>query len=202
MKKRITDPVEQLEALLTLGDDDMLEADYPKALIDQELREAGGDPERSVARARRSSRSSSPSAQRPRGRRLERSSGRNGRRRYRLPRRTFPRSHRCARRPLRSRTRKARSEHFDHGVDWLEAERRKLTEPSTNPMPLWRDFALALFARKVTTGDLQSASGIASFKDTLDNIIRTAPDRSTRSEHSPHDYCASVNLSDPQRSRA
>ena len=45
MKKRITDPVEQLKALLTLGDDDMLDADYPKALIDAELREAGGDPE-------------------------------------------------------------------------------------------------------------------------------------------------------------
>ena len=45
MKKRITDPVEQLRALLTLGDNDMLDADYPKALIDAELRDAGGDPE-------------------------------------------------------------------------------------------------------------------------------------------------------------
>ena len=45
MKKRITDPVEQWKALLALGEDDMLEPDYPEALVDQGLREAGLDPD-------------------------------------------------------------------------------------------------------------------------------------------------------------
>jgi len=59
-------------------------------------------------------------------------------------------------------------------LDWLEAEKKRAADPNLNPIPTWKDFALALFERKVATGDLQSASGIASFKDTIDNIIRTA----------------------------
>jgi hypothetical protein len=44
-KKPTTDPEAQWRALRAIARDDMLDPDYPEALIDEELRKAGGDPE-------------------------------------------------------------------------------------------------------------------------------------------------------------
>ncbi len=57
--------------------------------------------------------------------------------------------------------------------EWLAIERRR--NPDQPAMPVWKDFALDLFERRVAAGDMRSPSGIDSSRVSLANVIRTAP---------------------------
>jgi hypothetical protein len=61
-------------------------------------------------------------------------------------------------------------------LDWLAAERKRIedTDPLSLEIPIWKDFATLLVGRKISTGDIQSAAGAATYKSVLARIIATA----------------------------
>jgi hypothetical protein len=61
-------------------------------------------------------------------------------------------------------------------LDWLEAERERIrrTDPLLLEIPLWKDFAVSVFEKKVAGGDIASASGVHGFRSHLKRVIETA----------------------------
>jgi integrase len=61
-------------------------------------------------------------------------------------------------------------------LDWLEAERRRVTAKAspTEPMKRWNEYAASVFEKKVAARDIESEAGVGKYRDCLAGIIRTA----------------------------